>query len=364
MVDEPEDERTKRDDEPDADANGVDRTVGDAIDGVAEDAGASVLSEPEPENLLLDQLGERLETFQLLRKDDDVGADDVLNELGASTTVDRDIVLELSSKRPLGHPNRFPEAHALAVRSLEVLDRNGSRSVPIPNLGPLKPIASYLVALVTQFIVRSYLGSAIDAMRRLYQRREANALLGDPARPMLTRARIHAERLTPSFKRNPLGVPAFLFGGAFISSITSSLLQSLISLTGAQLFVQLGVGLVFVGILGVASWVLLRGAAVARRRIILSTEEPLKALWQTVGRAGNPPKDQSVTFAFVSIALLTVSFLVMPLVLGYSIFTQDQDEPVCEAGSEITEIDLEGDLTAFVVDDCIPGEFDDDAFGN
>ncbi len=331
-----------------------------ATEDPTDDTGGPALAEPEPENLLLDQLGERLETFQLLRKNDDVGADDVLNELGASTTVDRDIVLELGSKRPLGHANRFPEAHALAVRSLEVLDRNGSRSVPIPNIGPLKPVASYLVALVTQFIVRSYLGSAIDAMRRLYQRREANALVGDPARPMLTRARIHAERLTPSFKRNPLGIPAFLFGGAFISSITSSILQSLISLTDANLVVQLAVGVLFIGILGVASWVLLRGAAVARRRIILSTEEPLKALWQTVGRAGNPPKDQSITFAFVSIALLAVGFLVIPLVLGFSWFTQDDDPAVCEAGTEeVTEIELDGDRTAFVVDDCVPEEVEE-----
>ena len=277
----------------------------------------------EDPNLVLDQLGERLETFQLLRHTDGESQDKVLEELGASTDVDRDIVLELSSKRPLGHPNRFPEAHTLAVRSLEVLDRNGSRSVPVPNLGPLKPILQYLVALVTQFIVRSYLSSAIDSMRRLYQRREANALLGDPSRPMLTRARIHAERLTPSFKRNPLGIPAFLFGGAFISSIASSLLQSILSLTNANFAIQLAVGALIVGILALASWVVLRGAAVARRRIILTTEEPLRALYQTVGRCGKPPKDQSITFAWVSIVLLAVGFLVIPLVLGFSWFSQN-----------------------------------------
>ena len=66
--------------------------------------------------LVLDDLENQFETFQALRKSDEAAADAVLENLGAQGDVDRDIVLELSAPRPLGHPERFDEAHRLAVR--------------------------------------------------------------------------------------------------------------------------------------------------------------------------------------------------------------------------------------------------------
>ena len=81
----------------------------------------------EESSLLLDEFDEKLAAFKALRKSDSPAADELLSNLGAQDDVDRDIVLELASKRPLGHPERFPQAHTMAVRSLEVLDRNGAR---------------------------------------------------------------------------------------------------------------------------------------------------------------------------------------------------------------------------------------------
>ncbi|MEZ5169058.1 MAG: hypothetical protein R2695_22170 [Acidimicrobiales bacterium] len=78
-------------------------------------------------NLVLDELEEKLDAFNAFRKSDGAAADAILGELGASDGVDRDIVLQLAGRRPLGHPERFDEAHAMAIRSLEVLDRNGAR---------------------------------------------------------------------------------------------------------------------------------------------------------------------------------------------------------------------------------------------
>ncbi|NNK90965.1 MAG: hypothetical protein HKO87_00905, partial [Acidimicrobiia bacterium] len=83
----------------------------------------------EDPNLVLDEIEERFHAFQLVRKRDDAARNAVLSELGASDEVDADIILELSSVWPLGHPERFDSAHTLAVRSLEVLDRNGARGV-------------------------------------------------------------------------------------------------------------------------------------------------------------------------------------------------------------------------------------------
>ena len=68
----------------------------------------------------------------LVRKSDGAAADAILGELGASDGVDRDIILQLAAKRPLGHPERFDAAHAGAIRALEVLDRNGARRQHYP----------------------------------------------------------------------------------------------------------------------------------------------------------------------------------------------------------------------------------------
>jgi hypothetical protein len=180
-------------------------------------------------DLVLDDLGEKLEAFQILRKSDHAATDALL-----------------------GHPDRFPKAHVLAVRSLEVLDRNGPRSVNVPKaLGPLKPVAQFLVQLVTRFLIRSYLASAIDNTKRLYIRREANCLRGDPSRPMLHRARIDAELLTPGFKRNPLGVPTFLLGGAVLCGALQFIQRAIVAAVStwwAKALITLVVMLLFLAV--------------------------------------------------------------------------------------------------------------------
>lgn len=262
--------------------------------------------------LVLDDLDEKFEAFQAFRKSDSAAAESILDTLGAQDDVDRDIVLELSSPRPLGHPDRFPHAHALAIRALEVLDRNGARGVHVSGLGPLGPVAAYLIQQVAHFIVRSYQSSVVDAMSQLYARREANAQRDDPARRMLTRARIHMTRVAPGFKRSPLGIPTFLLGGAVIST----LLQILLSLANQALGTlwSRAVAVVILGlVIGGAAWIILRGAAVARRRIRLTTDPPLDALWETIGRCGEPPRDQSRAIAFIAVILTFIPWVLIPL---------------------------------------------------
>ena len=78
--------------------------------------------------LELDELAER---FAALRNTDSPAADAVLDELGVTSDVDRDIMVQLAGREPLAYPERFVEAHALAMRALEVLDRNGARRVRV-----------------------------------------------------------------------------------------------------------------------------------------------------------------------------------------------------------------------------------------
>ncbi|MCP3934501.1 MAG: hypothetical protein GY708_03920 [Actinomycetia bacterium] len=269
------------------------------------------------ERPLLDDLEEKFDTFQALRKSDKAAADAVLDQLGASDELDKQILLEVSARRPLGQPARFPAAHALAIRSLEVLDRNGTRKIKVKAAGPLDPIASYFVQLVTGFIVRSYVSSVIDHMYKLYARRWANSSPDDPARVMLGRARFEVEKLVPGFKRNPLGVPTFLLGGAALSAAGTALQRAVASAFTAT-WTKVVATLVLAAVFGGISWVVLRGAAIARRRIRLTTRDPLDALWQTIGRCGNPPGDQSKMFALIAMIILAVGWLSLPLGLVVS----------------------------------------------
>ena len=263
--------------------------------------------------LVLDELGTQLDQFRVLRGGADTAATErLLDQLGAHDPVEQQIILELSAQRPLGHPERFTEAHVLAMRALEVLDRNGARAPRVPKLGPLTPIAEFGVQNVTRFLVRNHQADVADAIRNLYTRRLAWFESSDPMRLAMIRARLDAERVATTYKSNPLGIPTFVLGGAAVSGLASGLRVLAEAAIGSRLAAILVIVAAFV-VLAVLSWMILRGAAVAHHRIRLTTEEPMKALWETIGRCGRPPEDDAQTFAVYAIILTVVGWLVIPL---------------------------------------------------
>ena len=268
----------------------------------------------EDRPLVLDELAERLHRFSALRDTDSAAADSVLDELGATGDIDRDIVVELAGEVPLAYPERFQEAHALAMRALEVLDRNGARRVRAP--GPLRPVAEFFVQLVTRVIVRSYQSTVIDRLRDLYSRRLAWCSPSDPSRMALVRARLDTHRATSAYKHRGTGLPTFLVGGVAVSSLGSGL-RGAASAAGGSAVAAVIATLILFALLAAASWAILRGAAVARRRIRLTVERPLAALYQTIGRCGRPPRDNARTVALYAILLTIVAGLVVPLGVVY-----------------------------------------------
>jgi hypothetical protein len=197
------------------------------------------------------------------------------------------------------------------MKALEVLQRNGARGVRLPRLGPLQPIAAYLVQQLTRFIVRNHSQSVVRDLHNLYARREAWCRHESPERRALQRARMDVERITPGFRGKVLGVPTFLLGGAFISTLLSAGRAAGETVTGNRLLIVLSTVLLLLLFLG-AAWAALRGAAAARHRIKLTTDEPTKTLYAVVGAAGNPPKDQAVQFALFAIVGMAVAWLVIP----------------------------------------------------
>jgi hypothetical protein len=266
--------------------------------------------------LVDDLLLDRIDALKVLRANTAEEKGALLEQIAGPGKPEQDIISQLSKPRPLYRPDRFMEAHRLAMRSLEVLDRNGNRSAAFSRkLGPLEPVADYVVGLMTRYIVKGYQNSTIENVRKLYERREANAQWGTPEHSMLRQARIDASRVEPGYKGNPLGLPTFLLGGAVISSIVSGL-TALVDIVFhnvlAFIVTTIVLGLLFLAL----AWCALFSASVARRRIRLSTQQPLKALWETIGACGNPPKDESYNFAVYAIVLLVAASLLVPAALA------------------------------------------------
>ena len=266
---------------------------------------------PDGEHRFDDLLLDRIDALRVLRADTPEEKGAILEQIAGRGKPEQDIVKELSKVRPLWRPDRFEEAHRIAMRSLEVLDRNGVRPPKMPRLGPLTPVASYIVQQMTRWIVKGYQNRLVTRLRKLYERREANSAWGSHEHAMLRRARINAVQVEQGYKGDQLGVPTFLLGGALLSTVVSGLKAffgwAISGIFGVIVF-SIVVAVVFAGL----AWAALYAAGVARRRIRLSTEQPIKALFETVGACGNPPTDDSYSFAIIAIVLLVLAWIVIP----------------------------------------------------
>ncbi len=266
------------------------------------------------EGMVDDLLLDRIDALRVLRADSREQKDDILEQIAGRGQPEQDIVKEISKVRPLWRPDRFEEAHRMAMRSLEVLDRNGARPAKLPRLGPLKPIVQYVVQQMTRWIVKGHQNTLVTRIRKLYERREANSVWGSAEHHMLRRARLDAARVEPGYKGNPLGLPTFLLGGAIVSTIAGGV-RALVDLAFSGAVPGIIMSSVLFVVFGFLAWAALYAAGVARRRIRLSTDQPMKALWETIGACGNPPKDGSYDFAVYAIVLLVLAWILVPLAI-------------------------------------------------
>ncbi len=272
----------------------------------------------EKKHLLLDELTERLDTLRLVRADNEQRADAILEQFGARGRVESEMLDQMGKRAPLAHPERFEEAHRTVMRALEVFDRNAARSPSGLHAGPLTPVASFAVQLLIRLIVRSYQSTVVERVRELYGRREANSPRGSPEFFMLGLARRQADRLAPNFKRKSVALPAFLLGGAALSGVVSALGQGLKSALQHRVLLVIGSG-VLAAVALAAFWCITTAAGIARRRTRIALDQPLRALWETIGAAGTPPRDQSRQFATYAVILLVLGWIVVPVAITYAI---------------------------------------------
>jgi hypothetical protein len=268
---------------------------------------------------VFDEVDDWLDRVQLVDEGDDEVAR-FLDSLDLHGPQEREMVAELARKTPLAKPDEFPAAHRRATAALETLGRHGYRSAAIPRW--LKPefFGRFVVELVARYVVVSYLRRVSTEMRNLYWLRAIQSPVGTPERLVLRRTRVEAEGLIVVFERRELGLPSFVVGGVLVP-IVLALVRLIQGLSLTQWWASTLVAVVGALVVLLVSAVVLRGAAMASRRIRLATRGPLQALWDAIGSAGDPPRDQSRKFAIIAIVVTTLTWFVVPAALAIVFLT-------------------------------------------
>jgi hypothetical protein len=270
-----------------------------------------------PAKSVFDEVDEWLDRVQIVDESDDQVAG-FLDSLDLRGPQEREMLAELTRKAPLAKPADFLAAHRRAVASLETLGRHGYRSAVVPRWLKPKFLGRFVVELVARYVVVSHLRRVSTDMRNLYWLRAMQTPVGADERMMLRRARVEADGLIVVFKRREVGLPSFVIGGVLVP-IVLALVRVIQGLDLSSWWVATVTVLAGGLIVWLISAVVLRGAAMASRRIRLATTAPLAALWGIVGGAGDPPRDQSRKFAIIAIVLTTLAWVVVPAAIAIAV---------------------------------------------
>jgi hypothetical protein len=267
---------------------------------------------------ILEEIDNPIERLKLLSGNDDEIAK-YLDAIEVTSPREREMMHEISRTRPLARPDVFPQAHRNMVEALESLSRHGYHGTGAgKSMGPLRAGVRWGVQLVARYLVVSHVRNLSTKLRNLYGLREIQALPGSVERRELHRARLDAERMVEALQTRELALPAFLVGGAALPIVAS--LGRITGLFESTLFATI-IGVIGMLVALAASWIILRGAALASRRIRLATRAPLQVLWSAIGWNGKPPKDSTRTFVLVSVGLTLGAWILVPILVGIALAT-------------------------------------------
>lgn len=266
----------------------------------------------------LEDIDNPLERLKLLGEDDEAIAR-YLDSIEITSPREREMLHEISRTHTLARLELFPQAHRNMVEALESLARHGYHGTTAgAALGPFRSLARYPVTLVARYVVVSHIRSVSTQLRNLYGLREIQSPPGSPERLELNLARTDAERMVDALKAREIGLPTFVVGAALVP-IVAALGRATGLLESTTWATVLSIVGMIVALL--ASWVLLRGAALASRRIRLATSGPAETLWATIGWCGRPPRDRSRTFVLVSVGLTIGAWIIVPVLIAIAVAT-------------------------------------------
>jgi hypothetical protein len=259
-----------------------------------------------------------IERLRLIAGDDDAVAG-FLDEIDIHSPREREMLSELARRSPLARPERFASDHRRVIEALESLRRHGFHgSRAASAIGPLRMPVRRMIELIARYIVVSYVKNVVTTMRNLYWVREMEALDDSDELKLLRPARFDAQGLVEIMRSREIGVPSFVFAGLLIP-LAASIWRLADGFAFDSWWVALLVGLAGVAVGVGLSWIVLRGTAMASRRIRLAAHEPLRELWASVGSCGGPPRDQSRSFAFVAIGLMVGVWIVVPTLVALAV---------------------------------------------
>ncbi|MFN8111152.1 MAG: hypothetical protein U0Y82_15130 [Thermoleophilia bacterium] len=257
---------------------------------------------------------EQLDRLRALTDDEDLDA--YLAGVEPRGAREQEMLTELASHQPvLAMPDQFLPAHHRVMRALESVRRHGARRPVLQGPPVWTHVSRYLIELVARYVLVSFVQQVATDLRNLYRVREAQSPLRTREHMVLRRARRDAEDLRQVFQGRTIGVPTFLVGGALIpvlASMANVVTAVNPNITDPRFLVTVVIGLLVTAFI---SWVVLRGAALAHRRIQIATRVPLERLWQTIGTAGKPPRDDGSTLATLAIVVTAVAWLVFPAII-------------------------------------------------
>jgi hypothetical protein len=266
----------------------------------------------------VEEIDNPIERLKLLSGNDEEIAN-FLDSIEVTSKREREMLREIARTRPLARPDLFPQAHRNMVEALESLARHGYKGTTAGSgTGPLRVVIRWCVQLVARYLVVSHIRNVSTQLRNLYGLREIQAVPGTKERYLLRSARMDAERMVEALKTRELALPTFIIGGAAIP-----LLAALGRVTGLleQTLWAAVIGIVGALIALVVSWVILRGAALASRRIRLATSAPAQTLWTTIGWCGKPPKDSTRTFVIIGLTLTIGAWVIVPILVAIALAT-------------------------------------------
>jgi hypothetical protein len=266
----------------------------------------------------LEGIDNPIERLKLLSGDDEE-ITRYLDAIEVTSPREREMLREIARTGTLARLDLFPQAHRNMIEALESLARHGYHGTrAASHMGVLGPVIRWAVQLVARYVVVSYVRTVSVRMRNLYILREAEAVPGSDDRLELSRARRDGDRMVEALETREIGVPTFLVAGALVPLVAATgRATGLLTSTVWGTVVGIAGMLVALG----ASWVILRGTALASRRIRLATAAPARALWNAIGWCGSPPRDQTRTFVFVSLGLTIGAWIIVPVVVAIALTT-------------------------------------------
>jgi hypothetical protein len=248
---------------------------------------------------------------------DDAGI--LLSRGGAFSDAEEAIVEQMADARVLAEPQRFPEANRDMVKAIEVLYRNGRRAGPLKGWGLLRPLVQLLQVYVTSFITSSYVKTLLRNMLALYVSRENQASKGSHEWHLLYYARWNLDKMDTHYSLDRATIPILLFEGAVLATTTSGFATLFAKIVDRDM-ILIGFSLCVLALVAAVGVGIVQSVGIAKRRIAMTTEQPLETLYAVVGGAGDPPRDIARAFAVGAIVVLVLIWLIIPGLLFSILF--------------------------------------------